>query len=244
MTNINGYIRAMAQSLKMVAEALGDTLVPRTCSVCGEVLARDERFVCRKCMAEMPLTGFEHRPFNAIDQALAGKALVERSYGHFYYRRGDRYCNIIHDMKYRRVPAIGEWLGRIAAERAMSAGFFRDIDVILPVPMHERKVAERGYNQTEYIVRGISAATGIAVGNNLVAEEHSSQTRKRRLERWYGVEGIYAAVRTHELAHKHVLLVDDVITTGATLAHCAMALQSAEGVRVSVMVLGVSDIDF
>ena len=240
--NIDGCIRAMAQSLATVAAAVADTLVPRICPVCGEVLARDERFVCRKCMAEMPLTGFEHRRFNAIDQALAGKALIERSYGHFYHRRGDRYCNIIHDMKYRQVPAIGEWLGRIAAENAMKAGFFADIDLILPVPMHRSKLAQRGYNQVDYIARGIGAATGIAVGSNLVAvEEHSTQTHKHRLERWFGVEGVYDAVRIHELAGKHVLLVDDVVTTGATLLSCAEMLHgSVDGIRISLATLAVA----
>ena len=218
--------------------------MPRTCSVCGNVLACDERYICRTCLAEMPLSHYDGSRLTSMDERFAGKVLIQKCYGYYIYRKGDRYCNIIHDIKYRNLPLMGTWLGMRAAEEAAKWHFFNDIDVIIPVPMHPDKLAKRGYNQAESIAKGVSQATGIGIAHNIVASlQHSTQTHKHREERWNAAMHIYSAIDTDSLIGRHVLLVDDVVTTGATLTNCAKAIAHIYGIRVSIFTLAVADND-
>lgn len=232
-------------SLRRILQSTADVLMPRTCSVCHGVLSCDEHFLCRQCLAEMPLTRYNGGRFSDMDQRFAGKVLIQRTYGYYYYRKGDHYCNIIHDIKYRNLPKMGEWMGSLAATEASRWHFFDGIDVIIPVPMHSDKLAKRGYNQAEWIARGISRVSGIPVKHNITAmKAHSTQTHKHRSERWTAAENIYAINNADELRGKHILLVDDVVTTGATLSNCAKCLMDIPGAYVSVITLAVADNEF
>ena len=137
---------------------------------------------------------------------------------------------------------LGEVMGRFMAAELSTAGFFGDVDVIVPVPLHPRKQKMRGYNQSECIARGISAVTGIPVDTAYVARmKHTeTQTRKSSYERWENVDGIFCLRRADAFARKHVLIIDDVLTTGATTTACADALKEVEGVRISVLTLAVA----
>lgn len=220
-------------------------VAPRVCAVCGNVLAADEDYVCRLCLGSMPLTRYEGREMSGIEQRFAGKVPIVRSYGHFFYHRGDKFGRIIRVMKYDSMPGIGVWMGNMVARHLKGLGFFDDINCIMPVPMHWRKIASRGYNQSERIAQGVSNATGLPVKHNLVTvAEHTSLTRKSRMQRWDATQGLYGVEHAEELHDCHILLVDDVVTTGATLCACAKALLQCPGVRVSVLALAVTDNDF
>lgn len=222
-------------------------LMPRTCSVCGKPLDLDEKFLCRMCLMNMPRTHYEDIDFNPFEQLMAGKIPIERCASYFFYHKGDPYASILHDLKYRNMPTLGLWLTERATTEMLGSHFFDTIDAIIPVPLHYTKLASRGYNQSLYLAQGISRATGIPVVKALKAvREHSTQTHKDASERLLNTLGAYTAIRRYipSLQSKHVLIVDDVVTTGSTLLACATALhQAIPGVRMSLFTLAAAQLE-
>lgn len=215
---------------------------PDVCEVCGCTLVKGEKVICLGCRLRLPRTNLHTQEFGLIHHRLAGRVPIERAAGYFYYYRSDPFTRLIHAAKYNGRPNVARYLAREYAGEIKDNGFFSGIDLILPVPLHRFKLWKRGYNQTEYLARGLKDATGIAIGGNLVATRgHSTQTRKGSYMRWLNTRNIYDVVRPDELEGKHILVVDDVITTGATLLACCEAIhRSAPTATISVLTLAVS----
>ncbi len=225
-----------------ILQYVADLLFPRLCPVCGSELNAGERYVCARCMAELPRTGFHSMEFNPMEQLFAGKVPVERATGYFFYERGSRHASILHSIKYYNQPQLGEWMGRQFAHEVAASGFFDAVDAIVPVPLHRSKLVQRGYNQSEYIARGISKVINRPVAKLLKAvKEHDTQTRKGRYERLVNMQNVFTVTDITAIAGRHLLLVDDVVTTGATLLTCAETLkQSVADVRISIATLAVA----
>lgn len=215
---------------------------PDVCEVCGCTLVKGEKVICLGCRLKLPRTNLHTQEFSLIHHRLAGRVPIERAAGYFYYYRSDSFTRLIHAAKYNGRPNVARYLAREYAGEIKNDGFFSGIDLILPVPLHRFKLWKRGYNQTEYLARGLKDATGIAIGSNLVATRgHSTQTRKGSYMRWLNTRNIYEVARPGELEGKHILVVDDVITTGATLLACCEAIhRSAPTATISVLTLAVS----
>ena len=175
-----------------------------------------------------------------IEKVFWGKVEIERATSYIYYHKNSPYNNVIHYLKYKNRPEPGERLAFIAAKEIAETGFFDGIDAIVPLPLSKKKLKERGYNQCDYIAAGISRATGIPVLKGAVVRTtaNETQTHKNRDERWKNVEGIFALDRPQDIEGKHVLLLDDILTTGATLASCAKTIQAGCNCRISVFTLG------
>ena len=225
-----------------ILQYVADLLFPRLCPVCGSELNAGERYVCARCMAELPRTGFHSMEFNPMEQLFAGKVPVERATGYFFYERGSRHASILHSIKYYNQPQLGEWMGRQFAHEVAASGVFDAVDAIVPVPLHRSKLVQRGYNQSEYIARGISKVINRPVAKLLKAvKEHDTQTRKGRYERLVNMQNVFTVTDITAIAGRHLLLVDDVVTTGATLLTCAETLkQSVADVRISIATLAVA----
>ena len=215
---------------------------PDVCEVCGSSLVRGEEVICLKCDMNMPRTRVHNDSFNIIHERLAGKTPIERASGYFYYYRESDYAAIIHNAKYNGRPIIARKLAMRFARELMADNFFDGIDLVLYVPMFFLKKIKRGYNQSEYIAQGISQATNIPVGHNLISKRsHSSQTKKNSYSRWLNAQGVYDVINSDELENKHVLIVDDVITTGATLLACCDVVHNAvPSATISVLSLAVT----
>ena len=215
---------------------------PDVCEVCGSSLVREEEVICLKCDMNMPRTRVHNDSFNIIHERLAGKTPIERAAGYFYYYRESDYAAIIHNAKYNGRPIIARKLAMRFARELMADNFFDGIDVVLYVPMFFLKKIKRGYNQSEYIAQGISRATNIPVGHNLISKRsHSSQTKKNSYSRWLNAQGVYDVINSDELENKHVLIVDDVVTTGATLLACCDVVHNAvPSATISVLSLAVT----
>ena len=236
--------KTLISTIKSYIHSAWDVLMPRTCPACRHALSPGEPYVCRKCLDNLPRTLFETRQFNSMEQLFAGKTPIYRATAYFYYRKRSPYTNIILDTKYRNSPRLGEWFGAYVASQILSSGFFQGIHCIIPVPMHSSKLHKRGYNQADYIAQGISRVTGIPIAHNVVAVmPHDTQTRKSIYDRWKNTQGLFDAVNTQELENKHVLLVDDVVTTGATLLSCAKTIEAVPGIKVSLMTLASAVLD-
>lgn len=235
----------MFKTIRQWLNAAADVVLPRTCPVCGRSLDGDEPWLCRRCMAELPRTHYERTDFNTMEQHFAGKVPIERATAYFFYEKGAPYSSILHDIKYHGTPLMGRWLTARAVTDMAGSGFFEGIDVVTAVPLHRSKRAHRGYNQSEYLARGIAGALGIPYVETLEAvRPHSTQTHKGALERWQNIQGNYVLKKeTDQLAGKHILLVDDVITTGSTLIVCASALKAIPDAKVSVFTLSAARLE-
>ena len=236
----------MWKSIRQWLDAAADVVMPRACPVCGQVLDSDERWLCRQCLANLPRTRYEEVEFNTMEQLFAGKVPIERATAYFFYEKGAPYAGILHDIKYHSVPKMGRWLTARAVNDMATSHFFDDIDVVTAVPLHRSKLAQRGYNQSEYLARGICDALGLPYVEALKAvRPHSTQTHKGAMERWQNIQGNYVLRddMIDSLTGKHILLVDDVITTGSTLIVCATLLKSIPNVKVSAFTLAAARLE-
>lgn len=214
---------------------------PDHCPVCGSPLAFGERAICLGCLTRLPRLGWHTNPFNEIHQRLGHQVAVGRAGAWFLYRRGSEFTRIVYDFKYHGAWALAVDVGHMMAEEMKSDGFFDGVDLLLPVPLSYSKMARRGYNQAERVARGISQVTGIAIGDNLVARTHKTQTRRSLFERMANVEEIYHVENADELDGLHVMVVDDVITTGSTMSANISAIHSAAPTaRISVLSVGAT----
>jgi ComF family protein len=214
-------------------------LFPRLCYGCGNHLMRNENLICTECYVVIPRTGYHTLEDNPVARLFWGRCLIEKAAAFSFYNKGSRIRSLIHNLKYKGVEEIGFELGRIYGLTLKSSGFTNDIDLILPVPLHKSKNRIRGFNQSEIISKGISEVTGLPVDVISLSRINISetQTKRSRYERWINVEGIFCVPDPKNIKGKHVLLVDDVITTGSTIESCANELLKVEGVKVSVVAL-------
>lgn len=203
---------------------------------------RNESLICTECYVVIPRTGYHNIAGNPVEQLFWGRCYIERAAAFSFYTRGSRIRNLIHSLKYRGIKEIGNELGKIYGLTLKSSGFTEGIDIIMPVPIHAKKRRVRGFNQSELISDGISEVTGLAVDTvSLTRLVHSmTQTRRSRYDRWTNVEGIFRVMNASTLINKHILLVDDVITTGSTIESCACELLKLPGVKISVAALAVA----
>lgn len=228
--------------MKRIFSHILNLIYPNLCEICGRRLAPGEEVMCLHCSYGLPRTKAHESSFNVVHERLAGTTPVDRGAGWFYYYRESPYAAMIHSGKYNGHPELLRALARKYARELDRDGFFEGIDVILGVPLHPLKLMMRGYNQTDYIAKGIRDVTGIRIGRNLKAARfRKTQTRKGVFSRWLNSKGDYVAKNPGELAGKHVLVIDDVLTTGATLLTCCNAIhQAAPSARISVLALAVT----
>jgi ComF family protein len=214
-------------------------LFPRLCYGCGTHLMRNENIICTACYVIIPRTGYHTVADNPVAQLFWGRCFLEKAAAFSFYNKGSRIRNLIHNLKYKGIREIGYELGKIYGLSLKSSGFTDDIDIIIPVPLHPEKKHARGFNQSEIISSGISEVTGVPVntGSLFRLSISATQTKRSRYDRWVNVEGIFSVVDQEQIREKHVLLVDDVITTGSTIESCASELLKTEGVKVSAVAL-------
>lgn len=227
---------------KKIGNSFQDLLFPRLCCVCDRRLYDGEEYLCIRCLMNLPRTNFHLQKENKCEQLFYGRIKpLGRATSYFFYNSESPYKKLIWDFKYHQQPDIGRFVGRIIAKELTRKenSFFNDIDILLPVPLAKEKLASRGYNQCDFIANGIAEITGIPVSRNHIIRTiaNKSQTHKNRLERQENVEGIFEARCGEELKGKHVLLIDDVLTTGATLVACGAALQKIKDIRISFLTM-------
>lgn len=218
-----------------------DVISPRLCAVCGRRLAPTERSLCCVCMLQLPRTGYQYSPGdNPMAQLFWKLTPVERAAALIYYEPHSETARMVYKMKYGDRPDIGEDMGRLMANEMLTTGYFEGIDLLIPVPLSRKRQRQRGYNQSECLARGVSDATGIPVSGNAVLRKHfrQSQTSLNRRERQENVKDMFQLRDDSLLKNKHVMLIDDICTTGATLIACAEALKPVAGIRISILTLG------
>lgn len=219
--------------------ALADLVYPTACAGCSRPLAGSEKELCLTCLQELPKTDFHLHRENPVLRSFTGRLPLERAGSWLYFQKRGRVQAIMHQFKYRAQQSLGLYMGRLAAIDWLASGFFDGVDALVPVPLHPRKEKLRGYNQAAVLAEGLSEVLGLPVWKDCIArvDHHESQTRKGRFARWLNVETVFRLNPALDLRGKHLMMVDDVITTGATLEGCIHKMLEAPGARFSIFTL-------
>jgi ComF family protein len=210
--------------------------LPLRCAGCDDALLAHERSLCLKCAEDLPLTRFHHDPGNPVERIFWGRLELASATAFLHFDKRGMVQHMLHRLKYKGDRAVGLELGRRMGREWMASPRFNAVERIIAVPLHPRKERQRGYNQSQVLVDGMREVWGLpAAGSGLLRVVRTpSQTRKGRLGRWLNVKDAFEVPHVSDLEGRHVLLVDDVVTTGATLEACATALLRIPGVRVSI----------
>ncbi len=215
---------------------------PRFCAGCNSSLVKGEDVLCLNCLADLPRTNYHLNCENPVFQQFTGRVRIELATSFCRFDKGGRLQHLLHQLKYKGNREVGQKMGLIFGYDLNQSTRYRTIDAIIPVPLHPKKERKRGFNQSVEICKGLSQAMDrpLILGN-LIREVHTdSQTRKGRFERWENVSGIFSVKNGASLTGKHLLLVDDVVTTGATLEACCIPLLEIPGVKVSIATLATA----
>lgn len=212
-------------------------LYPEACIGCGAVdVGQHKPLLCAECLAALPETNFYLQRDNPVSKIFFGRITVESATAHTYFTKSSIVQNMLHALKYGGNTEAGMLMGEMIGQKVSGCGWLSDLGALIPLPLHIKKQKKRGYNQAAVICGGINQVTGVPVLENIVkrTKRTETQTRKSRLERWSNIEGKFELINGEAIENKHVLLVDDVITTGATLEACGRELLKVRGLRLSI----------
>lgn len=215
---------------------------PKLCMLCQTPLVGGEDHICLKCLCDLPRTGHNFLEENPATYLFGGKVPVYHAAAFLHYEKGGHVQLLIHSLKYHDNREIGFRLGRMAGLRYQKAILSDRPDLLLPVPLHPKKRKQRGYNQSEWIARGLNTLLKLPIDTTSLrrTKETETQTHKQTYDRWLNMQDIFSVVDREALAGKHILLIDDVITSGSTIGACAEALLTIPGVRVSVLAIAMA----
>jgi ComF family protein len=218
-------------------------LFPQLCPACGESLMANEDLLCTECRYSLPQTNFHQHPDNIVAQQFWGKLHLQGAYSLYYFSKGGKVQNLMHHFKYNGMQRIGNVLGSIAGAQLAENEVFASADLIIPVPLHKRRLKERGYNQSSCFAKGIAEKLNAAVEeNNLIRTKATeTQTHRSRFARYENMKDVFAIANPERLENKHVLLVDDVVTTGSTLEACGNELLKVKGLKLSIATIAYAE---
>lgn len=216
---------------------------PKLCLQCLCDLSNQEKFLCIRCLSNLPYTQFWLHPENEMYYALRGNWHVESAFSFLYYKKKSATQRLMQKFKYEGNQEIGVFLGELFGREINKTNLFQTLDYIIPVPLHSTKELQRGFNQCYVLAKAISTEIGTTVLSSTIIRnvETKTQTKKGRFARWQNVEDIFTIKEPQKLTDKHVLLLDDVFTTGATIGSLLEKLKSIDGCKVSVATLAFAD---
>ena len=229
-------------TIQFLLTNLASLIYPELCVICREALIENEKFFCFPCSLKLPRTDYHLIPENQAIDRLAGKVSLVRASSYFYYSKGGVAQKLVTEIKYKGNRNLGEWIGAYIAKDMILSDFFQDIDYLVPVPLHRSKEKKRGFNQAEKIAEGIAKVTKIPldITNVFRGKANTSQTKKGVFDRWRNTVNLFEMNNPELFAGKHILLIDDVLTTGSTLESIAQSLLKSPEVKISILTLAIT----
>ncbi|MDC6388105.1 ComF family protein [Maribacter sp. PR1] len=227
--------------LSNIANDINTLLLPPTCFGCNNRLNRGEKLLCTVCRHQLPLTDYNFNEENPVDRIFYGRINIKKASSFLHFTEHGVVKNLIHNLKYRNQEQIGKFLGDWYGQIILHNNYLPKIDFVIPVPIHRRKLKKRGYNQTTLFAKQLAARLKCDCIENVLVKTANTrtQTKKNRLARWYDNRSLYILVNKDLLTNKTILLVDDVITTGATMELCAESLLNIEGTTLYVVSMAI-----
>jgi ComF family protein len=229
MRAINDYIKGLTH-----------LFFPHVCAGCNGSMAKGEEVLCLKCELKLPETRFHTIIENPCEKKFWGRVNVERASSFLFFEKGSSTQKLMQLLKYQGRQDVGALLGKLYARKiAQEAPDFTRVDMIIPVPLHEAKLRSRGYNQCDSIAQAFAETWQKPIFKNILIRTHNNitQTGKNRMGRWENVDKIFAVTQPDKIKNKHILLIDDVLTTGATLEACSQEILKIEGTKISILTL-------
>ena len=214
-------------------------IYPRHCEACGTNLLKHEEFICNLCLINLPKSNYHSNTDNELIYVFAGRIPLQHALCFYLFEKSGRVQKLLHAIKYQNQKELAEYLGKLYAKDLKQNKILKDVEVVLPIPLHSKKLKLRGYNQSEWFAKGIASELDLKIVTTSLKKSNATntQTNKKKFERWENVEGVFELENNATLVNKHVLIVDDVITTGATIEAAWQALKDVEGIKISVLSL-------
>ena len=227
----------MIATIKSYINSFSHLLYPHNCEGCGTDILNDDGYLCAKCYYDLPKTGFIDIADNPVEKSFYGRLTIEQAAAGYYFIKDGLLQHLIGQVKYKRHRDLGIYLGKLIGHQLNKSNRFTDVELLLPIPLNARKEAKRGYNQATVICEGIAQVWQKPIVADAVVRTvfTQSQTNKTRVDRWQNMEGVFAIANAHELQGKHILLVDDITTTGATLEACGSEILQVANTKLSIL---------
>lgn len=216
---------------------------PMVCLSCDHHLDVNERYVCTVCRHDFPLTNFESTTENPLTKMLYGRVLLKNATALLWFSKKGLVQRLLHNLKYKGHEEVGLFLGQWLGEDLRQRDGFKTIDVVVPVPLHAKRLRQRGYNQVHKFGEQLAAALGCEFNTEVLQKSKATTTQvfKDRIRRWVNDDALFMVTEFESLKGKHILLVDDIITTGATIETCANALSKIEGTTISIATMAIAE---
>ncbi len=217
-------------------------IYPEVCLNCGKHLSVSEECICLECLYKLPLTNFHEEKNNYLEQIFNEKCKIENATSYVFFSKKSIIQKLIHKLKYNGKKEIGLIIGKQMGLYLFNSKNFFCIDLIIPIPLHKKREKTRGYNQSEWIGKGISKSMNKKMNINSVVRSVNTetQTKKNKEEREKNVKGIFKIKNAKELENKHILLIDDVITTGSTMIECVNTISKLKNTKISIATIAVA----
>jgi len=221
--------------------AVVNLFFPKVCYTCNNELLDFENYVCTKCRHNLPITNFHFDNNDAVEKVFYGRVKVENATSLLRFENKGIVQQLIHNLKYKGYEDIGIFLGEWLGNELKTIETYHDIDIVIPVPLHKNKLKKRGYNQVDKFAQEIAKALAVSFNDKALIKITStkSQVSKKRFARWQLTDELFAINHVDQIQNKHILLVDDIITTGATLEACINELKTAKNVKISIATMAI-----
>jgi ComF family protein len=223
-------------ALSEIRDSLLHLFFPHCCSGCGTDLLNEETFLCLRCLSQLPETNFHLHANNPVEKKFWGRIPLVSATAQYYFTKESLMQHLMHQFKYRGNKDLGRQLGRLMGTELMQTHRFSHVDALIPLPLFAAKEKRRGYNQSMILCEGMAEIMKRPILNDVVVRMRATetQTKKGRLERWLNMEGKFELIHPEKIIGKHLLLIDDIITTGATLEACGSELLKPQDVQLSI----------
>ena len=225
--------------LRSAGTGITSLLFPMICPGCGNDLQSADDQICISCFHRLPVTEFHRHASNPVEKIFWGRVPIQSACSYLYFTSQSIVQHLMHELKYNGNQEVGIFLGKQMGLSLAESDRFKSIEGIIPLPLHAKRLKQRGYNQAAAIAQGISEVLGIPLLEDAIMrnQETNTQTKKSRVQRWENIEGKFSRVKSEALEGKNILLIDDVITTGATLEACALEILVGKAASVSIATL-------